>query len=315
MSSERRTLRLGTRGSLLARTQSEWVADRIRAEGVGDVELVTIRTKGDVLLDQPLSEIGGKGLFTKELDRALLDGAIDLAVHSLKDLPTEFPEGLALGAVPEREDPRDVLIGPNDSPISLETLPQGARVGTSSLRRMALARATRQDLVIDDIRGNLDTRIAKVDAGDFDAIVLAAAGVRRLGWSERISEELDPGSWLPAPGQGALAVVVRTEDVEKRSWLRGLDDPPSRAATTAERTLLRELEAGCRLPVAALGLPFGGGLRLRGLVAHPDGRRMVRAEATGAQDAPEALGRKVARLLRERGADLILSDLVDALAE
>ncbi len=311
----RQGLRLGTRGSLLARTQSHWVADRIQDSGELDVELVTIRTKGDALLDQPLSEIGGKGLFTKELDRALLDGSIDLAVHSLKDLPTEFPSGLSLGAVPEREDPRDVLIGPQGGPLTLDTLPRGARIGTSSLRRVALAKARRPDLVLDDIRGNLDTRIGKVDAGEYDAIVLAAAGIKRLGWAHRVSEELDPGSWIPAPGQGALAVVVRTEDLGRFGWLRSLDHLPSRAATTAERTVLRALEAGCRLPVAALGLPFGGGLRLRGLVAHPNGRRMVRAEATGAQDDPASLGDKVAELLVKRGGDLILADLTEVSAE
>lgn len=302
-------LRLGTRGSLLAVTQSRWVAERLEAGSNLKVELEVIRTSGDILQDQPLPEIGGKGLFTKELDLALLDGKIDLAVHSLKDLPTDLPEGVSIGAIPEREDPRDVLIVRSGLPETLDTLPKGARVGSSSLRRAALVRVLRPDIRVDDIRGNLDTRLRKLERGEYEAIVLAAAGIHRLGWSDRITEYLDPGSWLPAPGQGALAVVVRTEDLSGASWLRSLDHLPTRAATMAERRLLEELGAGCRLPVAALGLPFGGGLRLRGMVAHPDGSRMVRAESTGAQDDPDALGRRVGHELLERGADLLLEDL------
>lgn len=302
-------LTLGTRGSLLAVTQSRWVAERLERASGATVALETILTSGDRMQDRPLSEIGGKGLFTKELDRALLDGRIDLAVHSLKDLPTQMPDGVVVGAIPEREDPRDVLIGPEGAELTVETLPDGARVGTSSLRRAALLRSSRPDLVVEDIRGNLDTRIRKVDEGEFDAIVMAAAGVRRLGWTDRISEFLEPGHWLPAPGQGALAVTVRTEDLSRVPWLRPLEHLPTRAATTAERGLLSELEAGCRLPVAALGFPFGGGLRLRAMVASPDGRRAVRAEGTGAQDDADALGRSVAGELIARGADLILEKL------
>lgn len=302
-------LRLGTRGSALALTQSRWVARRVEEAGGPPVELVTIRTTGDEVTDRPLSEIGGKGLFTRELDLALLDGEIDLAVHSLKDLPTELPEGLALAGVPEREDPRDVLVGPEGSDLTLDALPGGAVVGTSSLRRRALALALRPDLEVAEIRGNLDTRIRKVDDGDYDAVILAAAGLRRMGWDHRITEHLDPGSWIPAPGQGALGVLIRFEDRGRHPALEALDHPPSRAAVTAERTLLHRLEAGCRLPVGALGLPFGGGLRLRGVVASPDGRRAVRAEATGAQDDPRALGDQVAGILLDRGADSLLEGL------
>ena len=302
-------LRLGTRGSLLAITQSRWVAKRLEQTDGLEVELEVIRTSGDVQQDRPLSEIGGKGLFTKELDLALLDGKIDLAVHSLKDLPTYLPDGVSIGAIPEREDPRDVLIGPPGTGVTLDTLPEGARVGSSSLRRAALVRATRPDIEVRDIRGNLDTRIRKLDGGEVDAIVVAAAGVRRLGWTDRVSEYFDPGSWLPAPGQGALGIVVRTEELSLVPWLQSLDHLPSRAAATAERTILDVLDAGCRLPVAALGLPFGGGLRLRGMVAHPDGTLMVRAEGTGAQDDPSALGKTVGRQLLDRGADLLLDEL------
>ena len=303
-----RPLRIGTRGSLLARTQSEWVARRIEEDAGRRVVLEVIRTSGDIWGDRPLSEIGGKGLFTRELDLALLEERVDVAVHSLKDLPTALPAGVSIGAVPRREDVRDVLIGPEGASISLESLPPGSPVGTSSLRRAALIRAFRPDVEVVEIRGNLDTRIRKVDQGEVAAVVLAAAGLRRLGWSARVSEYLELNSWLPAPGQGALAVTVRSADVPAR-WLRLLDHAETRAAVTAERTLLEVLEAGCRLPVAALGLPFGGGLRLKGLVAHPSGRRAVRAEGTGAQDGAVGLGRSVGRELLRRGADLLLGPL------
>ncbi len=300
-------LRLGTRGSVLATTQSRWVARRIERLTDRQVELVTIETAGDQIQDQPLSEIGGQGVFTRALDRALLDGQVDLAVHSLKDLPTVLADGVALAAVPEREDARDVLMGPRDESCTLGALPPGAVVGTGSLRRQALARAFRPDLELRGIRGNLDTRLRLVDEGKYDAVILAAAGVRRLGWTDRIDEHMELGSWLPAPGQGALAVVIRQNSTELHAALRPLDHLPSRAATTAERSLMHTLEAGCQLPVGALGLPFGGGMRLRGMVASPDGRHAVRAEETGAQDDPEALGRAVARSLLAMGADEILA--------
>jgi hydroxymethylbilane synthase len=308
--SEQVPLRLGTRGSLLALTQSGWVARRIEAATGRRVELITIRTLGDADQERPLSEIGGQGLFTRELDRALLDGEVDLAVHSLKDLPTVFAEGLTLGAVPEREDLRDALIGPEGGPTTLRGLPAGARLGTSSLRRRALALAFRPDLELLPIRGNLDTRIGHVDAGRFEAILLAAAGIRRLGWSARISEALDPGGWLPAPGQGALAVVVRTEALDTHQpWIQALDHPPTRSAVAAERAVLHQLEAGCQLPVGAMGIAFGGGLRLRAIVASTDGRHLVRSEATGRIEDPVELGRQVAEDLKRRGAADILARL------
>jgi len=302
-------LKLGTRGSLLALTQSQWVARRLEESGADPVELVVIRTTGDLIQDRPLSEIGGKGLFTKELDRALLDGSIDLAVHSLKDLPTAMPEGLAIGAIPEREDPRDCLIGPSGHALTLAGIPPGGRIGTSSLRRGAIIRAFRPDLSVLDIRGNLDTRIERVDSGDFEAIVLAAAGVRRLGWGARISEYLNPVECLPAPGQGALAIVVREADWPIRAAVEPLEHPPTRDATLSERSLLRVLEAGCNLPVGSLAIPFGGQLRLRGLVASPDGRQVVRGEASGPAERAETLGAELAEQLFRRGADLILSEL------
>lgn len=299
-------LRLGTRGSLLARTQSGWVAERLTAATGRKVELVPVRTRGDRVTDRALSEIGGMGLFTREVDHALLDGEVDLAVHSLKDLPTRLMDGIVLGAVPERADARDVLITPSSEPSDLDSLKEGAGVGTGSLRRRALLLAMRPDLEVQGIRGNLDTRIQSVERGDFDAIVLAAAGLERLGWTDRIHQYLDPGGWLPAPAQGALAVVVREGDDEHLSLVRSLDHPPSRAGVTAERAVMHHLKAGCQLPVGALGLPYGGGMRLRALVASPDGRRLVRTDRTGAQDDPEALGRMVAERLLELGADDIL---------
>lgn len=303
-------LRLGTRGSRLALTQSRWVADRIEATTGRRVELVVVRTTGDIDQTRPLVEIGGQGVFTRALDDALLEGSVDLAVHSLKDLPTRFTHGVELAAVPEREDPRDVLIGRSGASVTLDGLPAGARLGTGSLRRQALARAFRPDLDVHPIRGNLDTRIELVDSGAQDAIVLAAAGVRRMGWSARVSEALDLGGWLPAPGQGALAVVVRGDALERHAvWATALDHLPTRAAVEAERAVLHALNAGCQLPVGALGLAYGGGLRLRALVASPDGRQLVRADATGDVNNPEALGFEVARKLRDRGADRILKDV------
>ncbi len=302
-------LRLGTRGSRLALTQSQWVAAALERRSGVRVEIVPIRTEGDRVQDRPLVEIGGQGLFTLEVDRALLDGRVDLAVHSLKDLPTTLQEGVHLAAVPEREDVRDVLIGPKGRPLTLATLAEGARLGTGSLRRQAYARVFRPDLRVDGIRGNLDTRVERVDTGDYDTIILAAAGIRRMGWTDRVHEHLDPASWPPAPGQGALAVVVRSHDPERAEIVRVLDHPPSRAAVTAERALMGGLQAGCQLPVGALGLPFGGGLRLRAIVASPDGTRVVRAEGTGAQDDPDGLGARLAERLLERGAGEILNPL------
>jgi hydroxymethylbilane synthase len=305
-------LTLGSRGSALALAQSGMVKRALEARG-HTVHLEVIQTSGDRDQSTALSRMPGKGLFTKELDLALLDGRIDFAVHSLKDLPTDFEAGLALASVPEREDPRDVVIGPQGQrpAPTLEGMPAGSRLGTSSLRRRALARAFRPDLRIDDVRGNLDTRIAKVDRGEYDAIVVAAAGVRRLGVWARVAEALDRTSWVPAPGQGALGLVGRADDARVREALAALDHRPSHVAVRAERALLAALGGGCQTPIAALGLPFDTGLRLWGLVASPDGTRMVRADETGALEDPEALGREVAAQLARRGATEIL-ELVDA---
>jgi len=299
-------LRLGTRGSLLALTQSRWVASELERIAGAQVELQVIRTTGDDIVDRPLSEIGGKGLFTQELDRALMEGDIDFAVHSLKDLPTELHPDLVVAAVPEREDARDALVGPQGTTVSLSTLPDGATVGTSSLRRGALVLAHRPELRVVNIRGNVDTRLRKVDAGEVDALVMAAAGLRRLGLSARISDWLGGGGWLSAPAQGALGVVTRAEDPSVRERVELLGHPPTTAAVTAERALLNSLDGGCQVPVGALAIPFGDSLRLRGVVASPDGRQVVLAEATGSAHDPMGLGRGVAAQLVERGAEEIL---------
>ncbi|MBI4539031.1 MAG: hydroxymethylbilane synthase [Gemmatimonadetes bacterium] len=304
------TLRLGSRGSLLAIAQAEMVRSAlVRLRPDVQVEIVRIRTTGDRLTDAPLPAIGEKGLFTMELDRGLLEREIDLAVHSLKDLPTEIADGLCIGAIPGREDPRDVLVGPPGQRVTLAGLPSGARVGTSSLRRRALALAWRRDLAVVDIRGNVDTRLRKVDTGEFQAVILAGAGLRRLGYGARAGEWLEAPSWLPAPGQGALAVVTREDAGPAHRLVATLDDVAARAAVTAERALLRELEAGCQVPIGALAIPYPGGLRLWGLITNLDGTRLVRGDRTGPLARPETLGVELARRLLERGGDSVLAEV------
>ncbi len=273
------------------------------------VEIEIIHTTGDRITDVPLAKIGDKGLFTKELDRALLDGRVQLAVHSLKDVPTRLEQGLKLAAVGKREDASDALVTPAGRPATLESLPAGARVGTSSLRRRAQLLALRPDLDIRDLRGNLDTRLAAVHEGKYDAIILALAGMKRLGRAAEATQVLDLESWLPAVGQGALAIVCRSDDADTARLLGMLDDAETRAATAAERALLRELEGGCQVPIAALARVHGNDLHLRALVASVDGRRLVRGEQHGARLEAEAIGRALAQDLLARGADKILSEL------
>jgi hydroxymethylbilane synthase len=291
-------LLLGTRGSRLARTQSEHVAALLR-DGGHTVELEIIETRGDVEQGRPVPELGGKGLFTAELEAALLSRRVHLAVHSLKDLPTEDAEGLVVAAVPPREDPRDALVsrGP-----TLGNLAGGARVGTASLRRRALLRRRRPDLEVVDLRGNVDTRIRKVLDGELDAVVLAAAGVHRLGRAEVIVEYLD---FLPAPAQGALAVQVCADREEVLAAVRPIHEEEANRCTRAERELLRLLEGGCSVPVGALATMANEVLHLRGTVAAVDGSRALEAEAIG--EDPEKLGRDVADRLRAQGAEEILN--------
>jgi hydroxymethylbilane synthase len=259
-----------------------------------------VKTTGDKITDAPLAKIGGKGLFTKEIEEALLDGRADLAVHSLKDLPTEVPEGLTLAAVPAREDPRDALVGKR-----MAELAAGAKVGTSSLRRAAQLRRLRPDLVVESVRGNLDTRLRKLDDGRYDAILLAAAGLKRLGWGGRISEILEPGAMCPAVGQGALAVETRTSGAGFDAC-RALDHPATHAAVAAERAVLMALGGGCQTPIGAHATVHNGTMRMLAMVASPDGAELVRGEIEGPAADGESLGRDLAESLLERGARRIL---------
>lgn len=305
--SAERPLRLGTRRSLLARTQSDQIAQLLRDTGL-TVELVEIVTEGDVN-NAPLSSLGGVGVFASALRNALLDGEIDLAVHSLKDLPTAPTEGLVLAAVPPRHDPRDALVARDG--LTLGELGEGARVGTGSPRRAAQLRALGLGLEIVDLRGNVDSRIARVVEGDLDAVVLARAGLARIGREAVITEVLDPLQMLPAPGQGALAIECRVDDEETIGLVSVVDHAPTRACVAAERAVLARLEGGCAAPVGALAEWAEGDpaaqlpdeLYLRAVVAAPDGSADLRRSVTGPVTDPEGLGRRVAEVLLEDGAD------------
>jgi hydroxymethylbilane synthase len=303
-------LRIGTRGSPLALWQAEHVASRLRvAVPQRAVHLETIRTTGDKILDVPLAQIGGKALFLKEIEEALLQGRVDLAVHSMKDVPTDLPAGLLITAITEREDALDCLI--SRSGVGLAALPRGARVGTSSLRRQAQLRHHRPDLVVVSLRGNLDTRIRKLATEGLDAILVATAGVKRLGLSDRIAERIAPEILLPPMGQGALGIECREPDTEGRhpsaaEAVRVLDHPETRTAVLAERAMLRRLEGGCQVPIAAYAEVAGEAVVLRGLVASLDGRSIVRGEARGERRDPEAVGHALADdLLRRGGAEIL----------
>ncbi len=301
-----RPLRIGTRGSDLALWQARHVAALLaRLPGAPPTELVLIRTEGDRVTDVPLAQVAGKAFFTKEIEEALLAGTVDLAVHSLKDLATAMPAGLALGAVLEREDPRDALLARGAR--SLEELPAGARVGTSSLRRRALLARWRPELALVDLRGNVPTRIERLDEGRFDAIVLAAAGVRRLGRAERISAYLPVDRMPPAVAQGAVAVQLRADDARAIDWVARLDHAPTHVATAAERALLAALEGGCQIPVGALAEVTGERLTLAGTVCALDGRRSVEDRISGAAAEAAALGAELARRLLAAGAGEILA--------
>jgi hydroxymethylbilane synthase len=311
------TVRVGTRGSRLALWQAEHVAACLRREHPGlVVERRVVSTAGDLVIDVALSRVGDKGLFTRELEEALGADRIDVAVHSLKDLPTEMPEGLALGAVMEREDPRDVLVGPWSG--GLDGLPEGARVGTSSLRRRAQALARRPDLRVVDLRGNVPTRLSKLERGDCDAAVLALAGLRRLGLEHAVGAVLQPDVMLPAAGQGALAVQCRRGDARVSALLDPLDHGPTRLAVAAERALLARLEGGCQVPVGCLATPASTRLRLRGLVADVDGSVVVTGvveETVGDELAATGLGERLAERLLGAGAREILARVRAAVAE
>ena len=298
-------IRLATRESALALWQTEHVAALLREAHPGlQVELVPMTTRGDQVLDQPLAEIGGKGLFLKELEVAMLEDRADAAVHSLKDVPMELEPGFALAAVLERADPFDAFV--SNTYAGFEELPFGARVGTSSLRRQALLRAHRPDLVIGDLRGNVNTRLAKLDAGDFDAIVLACAGLERLGMGARIRERLHAPRFIPAAAQGAVAVEVRAGDAATSALFAPLHHADTAACTNAERTMTRLLGGSCRVPIAAYATLKGDKLSLEGLVGDAKTGKTVRGYASGPASEPDKLGEQVADMLVARGADALL---------
>jgi len=295
---------LGSRGSKLALWQANHIALRLAALGA-QTRIEIIKTTGDKILDVPLAKVGGKGLFTKEIEEALLDGTIDLAVHSLKDVPSELPGGLTLAAIPEREDPRDAIVG-----SSLAGLKPGARIGTSSLRRAAQLHALGRGLIAESLRGNVDTRLRKLDRGQFDAIVLASAGLRRLGWAGRIREIIPVEIMCPAVGQGALAIETRDDGGAAHRLVQQLDHPPSRIAVTAERALLATLNGGCQVPIGGYAAIDANSIHLRAIVASPDGSRIVRGQLTGAD--PVSLGAALGRQLLDNGAREILSEIYAA---
>lgn len=295
-------LTIGSRGSKLALWQANWFRDQLQALG-RPCRIEIIKTTGDKIADVPLANVGTKGLFTKEIEEALLAGRIDLAVHSLKDLPTDLPAGLRLAAIPPREDARDALVGRR-----LEELAAGAKVGTNSLRRAAQLRAARPDLMIESVRGNLDTRLRKLSEGRYDALVLAAAGLKRLGWQDRIAEYLPESLMCPAVGQGALAIETR-EEGEAAQVCAQLDDACTRAAVEAERAVLKALGGGCQVPIGAHASVAGGQLRLLGVVASPDGARIVRREASGPVADAVSLGSELGNELLAGGGAEILEEV------
>jgi hydroxymethylbilane synthase len=269
------------------------------------VELIRIKTTGDRILDSPLSTIGGKGLFVKEIEEALIEKRVDLAVHSMKDVPAILPDELILSTFPQREEPRDAFVSAEYE--TLDALPGGAKVGTSSLRRSAQLLSRRPDLMVAPLRGNVDTRLRKLDAGELHAIILATAGLRRLGFADRINRVLSEEEMLPAIGQGALGLEVRREDRTTMALLHFLDNEETRVAVRAERSFLGKLEGGCQVPIAALARFEDGTLRLKGLVAELDGSRLIRNEITGPPDEAEEMGVDLARMLLDAGADEILA--------
>ncbi|HDZ55654.1 MAG TPA: hydroxymethylbilane synthase [Pseudomonas xinjiangensis] len=300
-----RQLRIATRKSALALWQAEYVKARLEHLHPGlTVTLVPMVSRGDKLLDSPLAKIGGKGLFVKELEAALMADEADLAVHSMKDVPMNFPTGLGLYVICEREDPRDAFV--SNRYDSVASLPQGSIVGTSSLRRQALLMARRPDLIVRFLRGNVNTRLAKLDAGEYDAIILAAAGLMRLGFHDRIRYAMSPEESLPAGGQGAVGIECRTDDTELHALLEPLNHHDSALRVRAERALNHRLNGGCQVPIACYAERDNGEIWLRGMVGDPDGSQLITAEARGPETEPEKLGIAVAEDLLGQGAQLIL---------
>ncbi len=300
-------IRIGTRGSALAMTQTRWVADILKRHiPETEVEIRVIKTKGDIMQDVSLVKIGGKGVFVREIEEALLRGKIDMAVHSMKDVPAELPEGLTIGVIPEREDPRDVLIGRDR--IKMEAMPRGARIGTGSLRRGIQVRSLLPDVQIVPLRGNLDTRIRKIESEGLDGVIVAAAGIRRMGWVQRVSQFIPVELMLPAVGQGALGIEMRMEDGKMAEALSFLNHSATWIEVGAERAFLKRLGGGCQLPIAAYGKIRGAELVLRGLVGSLDGRRVIQDEIKGAPADHRALGSALAETILDRGGREILAE-------
>jgi hydroxymethylbilane synthase len=297
-------LRIGSRGSQLALWQAHHISDLLRARG-NTVELEIIKTTGDKITDVALAKVGTKGMFTKEIEEALLEKRVDLAVHSLKDLPTELASDFEIAAITSREDPRDVFCSINFGDI--ESLPKGATVGTGSLRREAQLKAMRPDLTVRSLRGNVDTRLRKLEAGEYNAIILAAAGLNRLGKTELVRQVIPAEVMTPAAGQGALAIEIRSNDSVTRVLLAFLDDAAARATTTCERALLNKLGGGCQVPIGAFAEISGSRIRLNALVARPDGAKVLRETREG--DNPIRLGEEVGETLLRRGGDVILEEV------
>ncbi|RJP23147.1 MAG: hydroxymethylbilane synthase [Deltaproteobacteria bacterium] len=300
-------IRLGSRGSILALWQAEFVKSEVEKRSGRKVEITKIKTTGDMILDVPLAKVGGKGLFVKEIEDALLSKRIDLAVHSMKDVPTELPEGLEIVCITKREDPRDAFLSVKYS--RFEDLPKGAKVGTSSLRRQTQLLGIRPDLSVGQLRGNLDTRIRKMEEGQYDAIILAAAGLRRLGWDGKIRQYLPAEMSIPAIGQGALGIEIRSADARTREAVSFLDDRETSIAVRAERGFLKRLEGGCQVPIAAHGRVEGNEVRLVGLVGRPDGSEILRAGRSGPVSDAEGLGAALADELLSRGGKEILDEV------
>lgn len=305
-----KSIRIATRKSPLAMWQAEHTAALLKSHHPGlEVEIIGMTTKGDQLLDSPLSKVGGKGLFVKELEHAMLEGSADIAVHSMKDVPVEFPDGLHLAIIMERENPYDAFV--SNTYANLAELPQGACVGTSSLRRQCQLADRRPDLRIESLRGNVNTRLAKLDAGNYDAIILAAAGLIRLGFEARIRDSIDPADSLPAIGQGAIGIECRVDDARVHELLAPLADRDTTDRVLAERAMNARLNGGCQVPIGGHAVLDGDQLHLKGLVGTTDGTRILRAEASGPRDQAEQIGVKVADDLLAQGADVILRELMD----
>jgi hydroxymethylbilane synthase len=305
LATSRERLVIGTRGSKLALWQSEFVRGLVEEATGLPVEIKIIKTTGDKILDVPLAKVGGKGLFTKEIEVELEAGTVDLAVHSMKDVPTDLPPGLAICATPARVDPRDVIV--SGAGYDLETLPIGARLGTSSLRRRSQVAAIRPDLEIVDVRGNLDTRMRKAENGEVDAVILAAAGITRLGWEDRITHYIAPEQMVSAVGQGAIGIEIRDSDEFMRSVCEEITDPETLTCVTAERVVMNKLEGGCQVPIGAYARVEGDELVMDAFVGSVDGTTILRHQLSGSPDEPEKLGEAMVARMLDMGADAILA--------